>query len=607
MPKAATPAVKTLRRLLNASAALALALWLPSAAATDAGTVDGAPAAARVSYRVVIDAPSPLRAVLEQGLDLVRWQGFEDMTEDLFDRLVREAIAQVKDAAATEGWFDAGVDIAVDRPAARDVPLTLKLTVHPGDPTRVTRVRVRVTGAAATDAPEGTAAIAKAQDEWLLPVGDVFRQVAWDTAKRKAVATIAASPYAAAKIVASKAAIDPAARSAELDVEIDGGVPFRFGGLDVRGLVRYDLSVVRNFSTIEAGEPYAEARLEQFIRRLSTSGYFASVQARIEADPAHAADAAIDVRVIEAPPKRIEGGIGFSTDTRFRGNVRYSDVDVDGHATQLFVDGRADTKIQSFSVRVARPPTDRGWLDTWGAKIERTDISGLVTQTAAVGARRRSLEERDIVAYAATYYDDVQEPDGAPRQRSYATYLEYGRTWRDVDDLLAPTRGFVLDTAIGGGPPGVSTKGFGRGVVKFAAWHPLGRVSSLAFRAEAGAVLASSRDGIPSVLLFRTGGDTTVRGYAFESLGIQQGDATVGGRYYALASVEATRYVTPVWGLAAFVDAGNANDDVKSFRPVYGYGAGLRVKSPIGPVRVDVAYGQQSHDVRLHMSVGLSF
>jgi len=67
------------------------------------------------------------------------------------------------------------------------------------------------------------------------------------------------------------------------------------------------------------------------------------------------------------------------------------------------------------------------------------------------------------------------------------------------------------------------------------------------------------------------------------------------------------RYFTPVWGIAAFVDAGNADDDLRSFRALYGYGAGLRIKSPIGPVRVDVAYGQETRQVRLHMSVGVSF
>jgi translocation and assembly module TamA len=135
----------------------------------------------------------------------------------------------------------------------------------------------------------------------------------------------------------------------------------------------------------------------------------------------------------------------------------------------------------------------------------------------------------------------------------------------------------------------------------------LAKATALEFRAEAGAVIAPTRDGIPSALLFRTGGDTTVRGYEFDSLGVQQGDATVGGRYYALASIEAVHWFATTWGLAAFVDAGNAGDDAAGLRPVYGYGAGLRIRSPIGPFRFDVAYGQETQQVRVHLSVGLSF
>lgn len=594
---------KTLRRLL----APAVALVVASAAIGAASAADHAAPATPVAYRVVIDAPSELAKTLEQGLDLVRWQNFADMTDDLLDRLLREAVDQAREILATEGYFSAGVDIAVERRADAGTPRTLRIVVAPGAVTRVTRVRVRVTGPAAEDIPDGTTAIAKAQGEWLLPVGDVFVQRAWEAAKQRAVATIAASPYAGAKLASSEAIIDPEAHSAELDVEIASGTPIRFGTLEIQGLERYDLSVVRNFSTIAAGERYSEARLEQFIRRLNLAGYFASVQARVAPETARDGEANIDVRVIEAPPKRFEGGLGFSTDTRVRANVRYSDVDVDRRASQLWIDTRVDSKIQNLAVRLVRPPNDRGWLDTFSGQIERTDISGLMTQAVAIGVRRRSLEERDLVAYSVTFHDDIQRPAGGARQQAFATYLEYGRTWREVDDLLAPTRGWVLDAAVGGGPPGVSTRAFGRGVIKFAAWHPVGRASSLQFRAEAGGVLASTRDDIPSVLLFRTGGDTSVRGYAFESLGVPQDDAVVGGRYYALATVEATRYFTPLWGIAVFVDAGNAGDDLSSLRPVYGFGTGLRVKSPIGPLRLDLAYGQETRQVRVHMSVGLSF
>jgi translocation and assembly module TamA len=107
--------------------------------------------------------------------------------------------------------------------------------------------------------------------------------------------------------------------------------------------------------------------------------------------------------------------------------------------------------------------------------------------------------------------------------------------------------------------------------------------------------------------MFRTGGDTTVRGYAFESLGVKDGDATVPGRYYAVASVEATRWLNPTIGIAAFVDAGNAFDQATNIHLALGYGMGVRVRTPIGPFRFDVAYGEDSRQVRVHFSVGLAF
>jgi translocation and assembly module TamA len=165
----------------------------------------------------------------------------------------------------------------------------------------------------------------------------------------------------------------------------------------------------------------------------------------------------------------------------------------------------------------------------------------------------------------------------------------------------------MAEMRLGGGIPGLSTRGFGRAIVQTAAWYPIDRLTQLAFRAEAGAVIASSREGIPSVLLFRTGGDTTVRGYEYQSLGVRLGNAIVGGRYYALGSVEAIRWIDDTWGIAAFVDAGNAVDDLDDFDFAIGYGLGARLRTPIGPFRLDVAYGEKTKDWRLHFSVGLSF
>ena len=98
-----------------------------------------------------------------------------------------------------------------------------------------------------------------------------------------------------------------------------------------------------------------------------------------------------------------------------------------------------------------------------------------------------------------------------------------------------------------------------------------------------------------------------MRGYAFDSLGVPLDNATVGGRYYFVGSTEVTRWFGESWGIATFVDAGNAFDSPHDVDVALGYGVGLRVRTPIGPFRIDLAYGQQSHSVRLHFSVGLSF
>ena len=98
-----------------------------------------------------------------------------------------------------------------------------------------------------------------------------------------------------------------------------------------------------------------------------------------------------------------------------------------------------------------------------------------------------------------------------------------------------------------------------------------------------------------------------MRGYALDSLGVPEDGAIVGGRVLAVASAELVYYFTSQWGGAVFMDAGNAADTWKGFRFDRGTGAGVRWRSPIGPVNVDLAYGEASQSLRLHFSVGYAF
>jgi len=557
-----------------------------------------------LTYTVTVEAPSPLKETLLREVGLARWQGYSEMTDDLLARLAREAIEETRGFAAAEGFFSAAIDVKIDR---KTTPVAVTLVVDPGVPTRIASVRITVTGPASVDSPLGTETIARITKEWALPEGAQFKQEAWTLAKERAINTLTGSPYAAARIAKSEALIDPEHASADLTVELASGPAFGFGQFEITGLSKYPPSLVRNYSTIVPGTPYSDVVLNQYVRRLNASGYFASVQAKIDPETSHPENATVNIAVIEARPKRFEGGIGYSTDVQFRASASYRDVNFDGHGMQLLAEARLETRIQSGSLKFQLPPNESGWIATYGGGAERTDIESLVTRTAVIGTRWHSIEERNERAISATYYLDSQQPEGLPKETAKALYAEYEWHWRRVDDLIAPTKGYTLSLFAGGGIPGVSTRSFGRLRARYAWWLPLDKDNDLNFRAEGGAVLAGSRNGIPSKLLFRTGGSTTVRGYDFESLGVREGDAIVPGRYYGVANVDLIHWINAFWGVAAFIDAGNAVDSLSNPHLALGYGIGGRVRTPLGPFRLDVAYGQDVQKVRIQFSVGLTF
>ncbi len=287
--------------------------------------------------------------------------------------------------------------------------------------------------------------------------------------------------------------------------------------------------------------------------------------------------------------------------------MSFDNVNLDGHGLQFRSDLRVDSKEQDATMRFTLAPRTPAYTDSFIATLGHTDIENLTTRDVNAGwAARLGSSQSDqllplLLSLAAV---SAAGRDRASRTRFTA---KSGHVWRRVDDLLSPTKGFAFGAQLGGGPPGVSTRAFGRGIARFEGWIPVDLKTQIAVRAEAGAVFASTSDGIPQPLLFRTGGDTTVRGYSFLSLGPHVGDAVVGGRYYAVASVEVVRWIEQSWGIAVFTDAGNAAENLSDLKPAYGYGVGARIRTPIGPFRFDVAYGQQDKSVHVHLSVGVSF
>ena len=116
-----------------------------------------------------------------------------------------------------------------------------------------------------------------------------------------------------------------------------------------------------------------------------------------------------------------------------------------------------------------------------------------------------------------------------------------------------------------------------------------------------------SRDHIPEDFLFRAGGSRSNRGYAYQSLGVQEGNAIVGGRYLATGTLEYVHWLNERWGAAVFTDVGDAADSIKEWEPLKSYGVGARFRTPAGPLAIDLAYADRDRKFRLAFSVTIAF
>jgi len=313
--------------------------------------------------------------------------------------------------------------------------------------------------------------------------------------------------------------------------------------------------------------------------------------------------------VVESLPKRVRLGLGYSTDIGISGEVSYEHKDFLDRGWRLLSGAVVAQKEQFAAVGLQFLERPSGYRDGVGLSVKYTDIQNEITNSLNLSfqhAKRR--EERDI-EYSAEFISESKRVQDVPiTDRFKSLVFNYSWIQRRVDSLSDPRKGYLLNVQVGGAWQGLlADQGFLRGYGRAALYLPVFEHDRLLFRGEIGAINADSTSGIPSKFLFRTGGSQTVRGYEFESLGPRLADATVGGQYLAVVSGEYLHSFTPQWAGVAFYDAGNATDDWQNFQFARGYGAGVRWKSPVGPVGLDVAYGESDRKVRAYFAIGFRF
>lgn len=573
---------------------------------------------AQAAYKVDIDAPKPVGPLLKEHLDLVRYQDRDDISDEQLKFMIDTINDQVTQLAATEGYFTPKTKVDVqDEPAADGQSRVkhVKLSVDLGERTDITSAEIGAAGAVTTDDPQKIEQIKQA---WALPVGQPFRQADWDKAKDAGLQTLQHRKYAAARIAESRAEIDPDTRKADLSVQYDSGPAFTLGALNITGLKRYPESIIRNVNPLNPGEPYDVDRLLSLQRQIQNTPYFSNAIVGINDDPAHPEMSPVNVQVTEFPTQRIRTGVGYATDTGAQVQGRYSHYNVFNKAYVFDSQASIEQKRQYGMLSLAMPPDSKAFVNSFNTSYERTTLEGVDLRSFQSGIKRSRIGELYDTTYSLTYYrDQLTQEDGATLPANTVVTpgthqaLVPGFAWarRNVDNPIFPRKGNLITLETGFALKGVMTdQTFGRLYGRFKQFVPVGKRDVVLLRAELGGVFTAGRAAsVPASLLFRAGGNESVRGYSYQSIGNEQNGTVYPTKYLVVGSTEYQHWLTESWGGAVFYDIGAAADSWSNKTFYNGVGAGVRWRSPVGTLNLDLAYGVQKKQIRPHVSLGIAF
>lgn len=552
-------------------------------------------------------APESVRELLQTHLSLTGLDG-EALDETARLAIERRLRKDAGELLATEGYFSPRIELLNEAEGTG-------IRVESGPRANIGTVSIEIRGSI-DDARRRELISA-----WGLAAGTAFRQSAWDEAKNGLLRELMSVDHAGARLVSSRAEVDAEAARVDLTLVYDAGPRYRYGEIRILGLDRYQPSLVERYAkALQPGAVYRQDDLLDVQSALQNTPYFSSVSVELDSASLPAGDETkppvdgdlqvpVVVRLRERAPFGVSLGAGYSSNTGARVEGNFTSADFAGRAWELSTGARIEQLRQSAYADVFLPPDRaRQQRDSFGAFVEKSDIQGLALERVAFAASR--VQQRDSIEqrFGVNWQYERQNTEGEAESTNQALTAQAGWVWRSANDPQDPAEGIVAQLQLGGAAKALlSDQNFLRSYFRYSQGIPLGKDDSLLLRGEVGITAAPSREGIPQDYLFRAGGSNSVRGYAYQSLGVQEGSATLGGRYLLTLSAEYTHWLDSTWGVAVFADAGQAGDDRDVFKLAPGYGIGARWKSPAGPLAVDLAWGQREEELRLHFSLAVPF
>ena len=522
------------------------------------------------------------------------------------DRFVGQVPEKVRKALQPFGFYSAtiGADLVTEAAAVQ----VLKVSIKPGRPVRLSRVRTDIEGIGAERLKRRNLL-----RDFPLRQGEVLHQGRYEEGKKELLDRAVNLGYLDAFFPVHKIRVDPEKMSAEIDLVLETGPRYRFGEVSFSGADNYPEPFLRRYLAFEPGDVFSHATLGQSQVNYLDSDRFEEVRLlpdRAAADQDHIP---IEVELKPSPSKRLRPGIGYGTDTGARATLLFENLNLFRRGHELHLELNLAQMRQSAGAAYILPDMENLHSFTafrTGYEAEDTDTFETEKYTVEAERTRDFGRGRKGSVYLQLLVENFTVGEQRDTARMLIPGVRYSR--RRYREIVRPRKGYQYALEVRGGHQYLgSDTGLLQVLASGNLLVPLPARLSLFMRIEGGTTLQNEplRD-IPVSLRFFAGGDQSVRGYAYQSLGPENDEGDViGGKHLLVGSIELERAIGENWGVAAFFDVGNAFNSYTSPDLFKGAGIGGRYYTPVGPVRLDLArqIGVDDPGYRIHVSIGFGW
>lgn len=559
---------------------------------------------------------------IERFQAVLRSNGFYDgqITFDIVEKPMPEAIEEGEDADIAEDQDDAGADAKADdvEPVDAPKPLLLTYNIDVGTPYLIGSVDLVV--AYPDQVIERPATDAELEKTRLL-IGQRATAEPIILAEQYGADLLRDQGYPLAKSTKRTVMADTAQKTISITYAYDTGKKANFGAITVNGANEVDPEFIAGYRSWRAGEQYSPEQIKVTRRDLAQSNLFDSVIVKPVGPVGESGEIPVEINVVERKMRSVGGGVDFSTADGPGANAFWEHRNLFGAGERLRLGVEASSFEQGLSADFKKPQflqRRQSLVANAEAKSNDTDAYKGETVESFVGVERPFGENWSATLGALAEYSDLTGSDESPDDQFYLGGVRGILRYDNTENPLDPTDGTRFEINV---TPymGLTDKDTNFTTVSIAGSQYLSIDDDgdyvMAARARTGTIIGEERGSLPSNKRYYSGGGGSIRGYEYQKVGPLDDDHDpLGGRSVLELGFEFRARLTESFGIVPFVEGGNVYErsEPEDISLLWAAGLGFRYYTAVGPLRFDVAVPLDKRDnvdddYQFYISLGQAF